>query len=55
MTLFILILFFLLTPGVLLRIPAKTSLVTQALVHAVVFALIYHFTHKSVSNYLYGK
>lgn len=50
MTLFIAILFFVLTPGVLLRLPPGGSKYTVAAVHAVVFALVYHFTHKAVAN-----
>jgi hypothetical protein len=47
-TLYIGLLFVLLTPGVLLRLPPKGSLLTVAIVHGLVFALIYHFTHKMV-------
>lgn len=42
------ILFFLLTPAVLVRLPTKGGKFTVAAVHAVVFALIFHFTHKLV-------
>jgi hypothetical protein len=48
MALYVAILFFLLSPGVLLRLPAGGSLVTAALVHAIVFGVIYLFTHKLV-------
>ena len=54
MSLFIAVLFFVLTPGVLLSIPKKGPLVKRAAVHAVIFALIYYFTHKPVLNFLYG-
>ena len=54
MSLFVALLFFILTPGVFLSIPKKGSLVTKAAVHAVVFAIVYHFTHKTVLNFLYG-
>jgi len=47
-TIYTALLFFVLTPGVLLRLPPKGSLLVVALVHAVVFALVYHFTHKLV-------
>ena len=50
MSLDVAILFFLLSPGVLLRLPAGGSLVTAALVHAVVFGVVYLFTHKLVWN-----
>ena len=42
------LLFILLTPGVLLRIPPGGSKLTVAAVHGLVFAVIYHFTHKAV-------
>lgn len=41
---FIAVLFFLLTPGVLVRLPPKGSIYLVAAVHAVIFAAIYHFT-----------
>lgn len=42
------ILFFLLTPGILLSIPKRGSKYTIAGVHALVFAVVWHFTHKQV-------
>ena len=48
MSVFLAILFFVLTPGVLLRLPTGGSKLMVAATHAVVFALIYHFTHKLV-------
>ena len=42
------ILFFILTPSVLLRLPTNGGKLTVAAVHALVFALIFHFTHKLV-------
>ena len=42
------VLFFLLTPAILLRLPPKGNKFTVAAVHALVFALIFHFTHKLV-------
>jgi len=54
MSLFTAVLFFLLTPGILLSLPPGASFVTKALVHAVVFALVYHYTHKIVWRSLYG-
>jgi len=47
-TIYIAVLFFLLTPGVLLSLPPKSSKLVVAGTHAVVFALVYHFTHKMV-------
>ena len=48
MTLYVALLFVLLTPGVLLRLPPKGSLLTAAIVHGLVFALIFHCTCKMV-------
>lgn len=42
------VLFFLLTPAILLRLPPSGSKFVVAGVHALVFALIFHFTHKIV-------
>jgi len=42
------VLFFLLTPAILLRLPANGSKFVVAAVHALVFAIIFHFTHKIV-------
>jgi hypothetical protein len=42
------ILFFILTPAILVRLPPGGSKMTVAAVHAIVFALIFHFTHKVV-------
>jgi len=54
MILFTALLFFVLTPGILLTLPAQGSLATKAMVHAFVFALVYHFTHKIAYKALYG-
>ena len=48
MTLYIAALFVLLTPGVLVKLPPKGSLLTIAIVHGIVFALIYHLSHRTV-------
>ena len=48
MFLFSALLFFVLTPGILITIPPKSSKKIVALVHALVFATIWHFTHKLV-------
>ena len=55
MTLFVALLFAALTPGVLLTLPsAKSSTMTVALVHGLVFAVVFHLTHKAVWNAMYG-
>jgi hypothetical protein len=47
-TLYAAILFFILTPGILVSLPPKGGKFTVAAVHAIVFAIIWHFTHKLV-------
>ena len=54
MIVFTAILFYVLTPGILLSIPPNGSKHLKAFVHAVVFALIYKFTHRTVWLYLNG-
>jgi hypothetical protein len=46
--LYTIVLFVLLTPGILLRLPPKGSPLVVAIVHGVVFALLLCFTHKIV-------
>jgi hypothetical protein len=41
-------LFFILTPGIALTIPPKSNKSVVALVHALVFATVWHFTNKLV-------
>lgn len=48
--LYIAVLFFVLTPGILLSLPSGGSKTTVAAVHALVFSLILHFTYKIVWN-----
>jgi len=50
MTLYMTVLFLLLTPGVLVRLSPGGSKMTVALTHAVVFGLVYHLTYKMVKN-----
>jgi hypothetical protein len=47
-TLYTALLFFLLSPTVFLKLPANGSTKKVAAVHAVIFALIWQFTHKMV-------
>jgi hypothetical protein len=51
---FVALLFVALTPGVLLRLPPGGSKLTVAVVHGVVFALVYHFTHRIAAGILGG-
>ena len=48
MSLFMALLFVLLTPGILVKIPPNGSRLTVAIVHGLLFALIFHLTHKMV-------
>lgn len=45
------ILFVLLTPGLLLRIPPKGPLLTAAIVHAIVFAILFYFIGIFIYSY----
>jgi uncharacterized membrane protein len=47
-TLYVALLFFVLTPGVLLSLPKGGSKYTVALIHGVVFAFVFYLTHKLV-------
>ena len=51
-TLFLAALFFVLTPGVLVSIPKSGSLRTKALVHALVFAVVFHLVHPFAMKYV---
>jgi len=46
--LYTVLLFVLLTPAILVRLPPNGSKITVAIVHGLVFALVYHLTHKYV-------
>ncbi len=50
MSLAIAALFFVLTPGVLLSLPRGGSKFVVAATHAVVFALVFHFTQKTLMD-----
>ena len=50
LSVYVALLFFVLVPGVLLSLPPGGSKLTVAAVHAVVFGLVYHFTHRMVSR-----
>uniref|UniRef100_A0A6C0JV68 Uncharacterized protein n=1 Tax=viral metagenome TaxID=1070528 RepID=A0A6C0JV68_9ZZZZ len=47
-TLYVALLFVVLTPGVLLTLPKGGSKLVVAATHGLVFALVYHLTHKLV-------
>jgi hypothetical protein len=48
--LYIAVLFFLLTPGVVLSLPPNSSKFVVAATHAIVFAVVYWISHKTVSK-----
>jgi hypothetical protein len=48
------LLFFVLTPGILLSLPPKGSKIVVALTHAFVFALVWSFTNKMVRRATQG-
>jgi hypothetical protein len=50
MALYAFVLFFLLTPGILLSLPPKGSKMVVALTHAAVFAIVWQLTAKMVWN-----
>ena len=52
MSLFVAGLFVLLTPGVIVALPKNGTLLQKAILHGVLFAILYHFTHKAVWNWL---
>lgn len=54
MSLYVALLFFIICPGILVTLPTgRSSKLTVALVHALAFAVVYHFTHKAVWKYFY--
>jgi hypothetical protein len=55
MSIYVALLFVILTPGVLITLPPNSSRLTVAVVHGVVFALVYYLTHKTVMRMIYGK
>ena len=48
MFVYVFLLFFVLTPGVLVYLPPKSSKMVTAATHALIFALVWTFTHKMV-------
>ena len=45
------LLFILLTPGILLKIPQKSSLLTASIVHSIIFAILFYLISKIVYSY----
>ena len=54
MAVYVVFLFVILTPGVLVRFPARGSLLNAAIVHGILFVIICHLTHKLVWRATYG-
>ena len=52
MFIYIVVLFVLLTPGILLRLPPGGSKLTVAVVHGIVFALVTQLAYKTVKGYI---
>jgi len=52
--LYTVLLFVLLTPAILVRLPPNGNKWTVAFVHGLIFALVYHFTHHFVLKLSYG-
>ena len=53
MFLFTALLFFLLTPGILITLPPKGKKMTVAAVHALVFGLVFSLSHKTLMRLSY--
>ena len=54
MSIFTIILFVLLVPGILFKIPANGSAITVAFIHGIIFAFLYYFSHKIVLKMFSG-
>ena len=52
MFIYTVVLFVILTPGILLRLPPGGSKLTVAVVHGIVFALVMQFAYKTVKGYV---
>ena len=52
MTLLVGSLFYLLSPGILLRFPKNGSKMAVAATHAVIFAILYYFIHNVMWNFV---
>ena len=55
MTLLMAILFFILTPGILVSLPPGCDTYTTAIFHAIVFALVWMLIKNPIYGALYGK
>jgi hypothetical protein len=53
MSLYLVVLFVALTPGVLLSLPPKASKMTVVVTHAVIFTAVWYFTHNLVYSMTY--
>ena len=55
MTLLMAILFFILTPGIIVSLPPGCDTYTTAIFHSIVFALVWMLIKNPIYNALYGK
>ena len=55
MTIYAAILFFILTPNVLVSLPPKGSVLVVAMVHAIIFGIVFNFTKKPLYNFFLRK
>jgi hypothetical protein len=53
MAVYVGVLFVILTPDVLFCIPKRSSSLTSAIVHGILFALVYFLTYKTVANMIH--
>ncbi len=54
MVIFSAVLFYILSPGILLSFPKSGSVQMKAAIHALVFAAVFGVTHKIVWTYFYA-
>jgi len=52
MFIYTVVLFVILTPGILLRLPPGGSKLTVAVVHGIVFALVMQFAYKTIKSFV---
>jgi hypothetical protein len=53
-TIYLALLFFVLTPSVLIRLPTNGNKYIVAALHSIIFALIFHFTHNFIWKFTHG-
>ncbi len=53
MLIYVAFLFVLLTPGILVSLPPRSSRLTTAITHGIIFSAVFYFTHKLVWYAIY--